>query len=36
MMGEAVENDIDGDAYISVELDMNSEIVTIKRKRLVL
>ena len=36
MMGEEVNDDIDGDVYVSVELALNQTIVNIKRKRLLL
>jgi hypothetical protein len=36
MMGEKVEDEIDQDAYVSVELKMNQEVVIVKRKRLLL
>lgn len=35
-MGEQIEDEIDSDAYVSVELKMNSEIINVKRKRLIL
>ncbi len=35
-MGEEVDDEIDGDAYVSVELLINETIVNIKRKRLIL
>ena len=36
MMGEKVEDEIDPNAYVSVELKMNQESVIVKRKRLIL
>ena len=36
VMGEEVNDDIDGDVYVSVELALNQTIVNIKRKRLLL
>ena len=36
MMGEEVNDDIEGDVYVSVELALNQTIVNIKRKRLLL
>jgi len=36
MMGEKVGDEIDMDAYVSVELSINHEIVNVKRKRLIL
>ena len=35
-MGEQVDEDIDTEAYVSVELDVNHEIVNVRRKRLIL
>jgi hypothetical protein len=36
VMGEEVDDEIDGEAYVSVELSLNQTMVNIKRKRLVL
>jgi hypothetical protein len=35
-MGEEINDDIDGDAYVGVELCINDTVVNIKRKRLIL
>ena len=35
-MGENIADEIDGDAYASVELKINESIVNVKRKRLML
>lgn len=36
MMGEQVDADIDQNAYISIELEMNQEPVIVKKKRVIL
>jgi hypothetical protein len=35
-MGEEVNDDIDGEAYVGIELNINDTVVNIKRKRLIL
>jgi len=35
-MGEEVDDEIDGDAYISVELSLNQTLINVKRKRVIL
>lgn len=35
-MGDIINDDVDGDTYISVELDINGSIVNVKRKRVML
>ncbi|CDW79585.1 g patch domain and kow motifs-containing [Stylonychia lemnae] len=36
VMGEEVNDEIDGDAYVSVELALNQTLINVKRKRIVL
>lgn len=36
IMGEQIDEDIDQDAYVSVELTVNHEIVNVRRKRIIL
>jgi len=35
-MGEEINDEIDGDAYISVELTLNQTLINVKRKRVIL